>query len=130
MLNKDKIILMTRMASYEATEEKDMVKITDYFRSDYVCINILKTAVSVTLSFIMIVGIYALCNADTFIGQFYQTDFKALIGRILNVYALVMVVYILWAFVLYSYRYTRARKSVRIYQKALKKLISMYGRQD
>ncbi|MBR1893510.1 MAG: hypothetical protein IJ815_08270, partial [Lachnospiraceae bacterium] len=75
MLDKDKIILMTRMASYEATEGKKMIPIAEYFRSDYVGFNIIKSAVSVTLAFIVIVSVYLVCNADKFISEFYEANF-------------------------------------------------------
>ena len=127
MIEKDRIMLMTRMASYENTEGKKMIRITDYFRGDYVALGMLKTAVAVTVSFLTVVGIYVFCNADKFIAEFYETDFAVMLKRLTSSYAVVMVIYLLIAFILYSYRYTQARKSVRVYRKALKKLISMYG---
>ena len=36
MLNEDRIILMTRMASYEENEGKKNVSIGSYFRGDYI----------------------------------------------------------------------------------------------
>ncbi|MCR4743741.1 MAG: hypothetical protein K5894_00755 [Lachnospiraceae bacterium] len=128
MLDKDRIMLMTRMASYENTEGKKMIRITDYFRGDYVAFGMLKTAVAVTISFLTVVGIYIFCNADRFIAEFYETDFQFIIRKMLMVFAVVIIFYLMIAFILYSYRYTQARKSVRVYRKALKKLISMYGR--
>ncbi len=128
MLDKDKIILMTRMASYEATEGKKMIPIAGYFRSDYVGFNIIKSAVSVTLAFIVIVSVYLVCNADKFISEFYEANFMDVVSRFINIYGFVLIIYILVSYIVYSFKYTAARKSVRIYQKALKKLISMYGR--
>ena len=128
MLDKDRIMLMTRMASYENTEGKKMIRITDFFRGDYVALGMLKTAVAVTISFLTVVGIYIFCNADKFIAEFYETDYAFVLKKIVMAYAVVMILYLMIAFILYSYRYTQARKSVRVYRKALKKLISMYGR--
>ena len=128
MLDKDRIMLMTRMASYENMEGKKMIRITDYFRGDYVALGMLKTAVAVTISFLTVVGIYVFCNADKFISEFYETDFASILNKAIRAYAVVMIIYMIIAFALYSYRYTQARKSVRVYRKALKKLISMYGR--
>ena len=36
MLSEERIILMTRMASYEQGEGRDNVKVGNYFRSDYI----------------------------------------------------------------------------------------------
>ena len=46
----------------------------------------------------------------------------------LQKYVIVLGVYILIAFLVYSYRYTVAKKSTRTYQKALKRLSSMYDK--
>ena len=42
MLNEEKIILMTQMASYEENEGKKNMAIGRYFRSDYIAIQVLK----------------------------------------------------------------------------------------
>ena len=62
MLDERRIKLMTRMASYEDTEGKKMIPISHYFRSDYVGFNMAKTAVSVTIAFGIVLGIYIFCN--------------------------------------------------------------------
>lgn len=51
MLNEEKIILMTQMASYEENEGKKNMAIGRYFRSDYIAIQVLK---SILLSLIHI----------------------------------------------------------------------------
>ena len=43
MLNEEKIILMTQMASYEENEGKKNMAIGRYFRSDYIAIQVLKS---------------------------------------------------------------------------------------
>ena len=40
MLNEEKIILMTQMASYEENEGKKNMAIGRYFRSDYIAIQL------------------------------------------------------------------------------------------
>lgn len=43
MLNEEKVILMTQMASYEENEGKKNMAIGRYFRSDYIAIQVLKS---------------------------------------------------------------------------------------
>ena len=45
MLNEERIILMTRMAAYEEGEGKKNVKIGNYFRSDYIAVQVLKAVI-------------------------------------------------------------------------------------
>ncbi|MCR5627467.1 MAG: hypothetical protein K6F99_09115 [Lachnospiraceae bacterium] len=126
MLDEQRIKLMTRMASYEDTEGKKMIPITRYFRSDYIGFNIAKSLVGVTIAFIVIVGVFVFCNIETFMAQFYKMDIMELARKLLSAYVVVLIIYALVSFLLYTYRYNKAKKSVRIYQSALRKLLSMY----
>ena len=45
MLSEERIILMTRMASYERGEGRENVKIGNYFRADYIALHVLKAVV-------------------------------------------------------------------------------------
>ena len=42
MLNEERVILMTKMASHEENEGKKNVAIGNYYRSDYIAIQVLK----------------------------------------------------------------------------------------
>ena len=46
MLNEDRIILMTKLASYENGEGRKNVAIGNYFRSDYIGIQTAKSVLS------------------------------------------------------------------------------------
>ncbi|MBO6149063.1 MAG: hypothetical protein J6O55_06975 [Lachnospiraceae bacterium] len=130
MLDKERIRLMTRMASFEANEGKQFIPVTEYFRSDYVGFNMLKTAASVTASFVLFVGVELFCQFEETMSELYELEFASLAVRYLREFLIVLVVYLLIAYIVYSYRYTRARKNVRIYQKSLKRLSAMYGEEE
>ena len=123
-LNEDRIILMTRMASFEASEQKKLA-ISRYFRSDYVTFNMLKTAIYFTIAFAICVAISVFCNIESYLSDFYQTDWYSFLRTFITRYLVLMAAYLLFSFVLYSYRYSKAKGSVRVYQRALKRLISM-----
>ena len=124
--DEKRIILMTRMASFEASEKKKLV-VSKYYRSDFVTFNMLKTGVCVTIAYIIIMGIRVFCDIDQYLSDIYKADWQGLFRMILTRYVIVLAVYLAFAFVLYSIRYTKAKSSVRVYQRALKKLISMYS---
>lgn len=56
MLNEEKVILMTHMASYESGEGRKNVKIGNYFRSDYIAVQVLKSVVCGTIAYGMEIG--------------------------------------------------------------------------
>jgi hypothetical protein len=55
MLNEERVILMTRLASYEAGEGKQNVAIGKYFRSDYIRIQTIKSIIYGTITFFFFV---------------------------------------------------------------------------
>ena len=60
MLNEERIILMTQMASYEQGEGKENVKIGNYFRSDYIALQVLKSIVCAIIAYGIMFGLYML----------------------------------------------------------------------
>ncbi len=126
MLDEKRVRLMTQMASYEETDGRKMIPVTTWFRSDYVGFNMMKSALSITIVYLMVAGTYIFCNVEQYIADFYKTDFMSLLQRFLSIYAVVMIAYLIVSFLLYTYRYNKARKSVKTYQRALSLLLTMY----
>ena len=121
---------MTRMASYEDTEGKKMIPISHYFRSDYVGFNMAKTAVSVTIAFGIVLGIYIFCNIDMLLSEVYRMDIREVGRKLLSLYAVILAVYLFVSFLIYTYRYNVAKKSVKSYNNALRRLAAMYNTSD
>lgn len=117
---------MTRMASYEANEGKKMIPIGNYFRSDYISFQSVKTAISATVAFGLILGAYIYYDFESFLQDIYKIDLMALGKTIVTFYATAVGSYVLIAYIVYSYRYSQAKKSLKSYYQALKKLSSMY----
>lgn len=126
MLNEDRIKLMTRMASYEANEGKKMIPIGNYFRNDYISFQLVKTAISATVAFGLILAAYIYYDYESFLQDIYKIDMMALAKTIVTIYATAVGCYMLIAYIVYSYRYSQAKKSLKNYYQALKKLSSMY----
>ncbi len=126
MLDEERIKLMTRMASFEDNDGKKAIPVCEFFRSDYVGLHMLLSAVYATLAFAIVTAVNLFCGMESFLSDFYKTDFVAFGKELLNKYLVVLAVFVAVSFLVYSYRYTKARKSTRTYQKALKRLSMMY----
>ena len=74
MLNEKRIILMTKMASYEANEGKKNVTIGSYFRSDYIGWQVLKSIISATIAFVVVFGMYIFYDFEVFMMDIYKMD--------------------------------------------------------
>ena len=52
MINEERVILMTRLASYEANEGKKDISIVNYFRGDYIGFQVLKSIIAARYLFL------------------------------------------------------------------------------
>lgn len=127
MVNENKVILMTKLASYEAHEGKKYLAIGRYFRGDYISLQLLKSLISGTLAFLVAVGMSVLYDMEAFMKNFYQTsDMIQLIKEMGIKYLILMGIYMLISYVVAAYQYNRSRQSLKTYYGNLKKLSKYY----
>lgn len=129
MLNEERIILMTKMASYEEKEGKKNVQIGNYFRSDYIGLKVLKSIISATIAYGLAFALYILYDFEEFMQNIYKMDLIAFAKNALILYGIVVVVYAIISYAVYFYRYMKAKKSLKCYYNNLKKLNSLYNNQ-
>ena len=122
MLDKEKIRLMTQMAAYEEHEGKTDISIHGYFRGDYISFQLLKSAIYATVGFALAVAMYVLYNLETFLEEFYKMDMVDFFKNILSKYCLVLAIYLVISYFVYSYRYYRAGRHVKKYYRQLRAL--------
>lgn len=126
MLNAERVILMTRLASYEAGEGKKNVAIGKYFRSDYIRMQTIKSIIYATVAFVVVVALFVLMDLETFMGDIYQMDLLGYAKSILYWYIAFVGIYGVVSFIVYSVRYRHARRQLKSYFNNLKKLSEMY----
>ena len=71
MINEERVMLMTRLSSYEANEGKKDIAITHYYRGDYIGFQVLKSVVAATISFFAVFGVYLFYNFETLMQDIY-----------------------------------------------------------
>lgn len=128
MLNEEKVILMTKLASYETEDGKKNVSIGNYFRGDYIGWQVLKSIISATIAFIVVFALYIFYDFEEFMMNIYKMDLLAFGKKVLYIYLGTIGVYTVISYVIYFYRYSKARKSLKLYYMNLKRLSAMYKR--
>lgn len=127
MVNENRVILMTKLASYEAREGKKYLAVGRYFRSDYISLQLLKSFISGTLAFCIMAGMAVLYDLEGFMKNFYQTaDLIELVKDIGIIYLIMIGMYMLIVYVVAAYHYNRSRQSLKTYYGNLKKLSKYY----
>ncbi len=128
MLNEERVILMTKMASYEAGEGKKSMSLGRYFRGDYISIQLLRAFFCGTIAYLLGFGLYILYDFETLISDIYKMDLFVFAQNIIIWYAVFVAGYCVVTYAICACRYARAKKSLKLYYHNLKKLDSLYHR--
>lgn len=128
MINEDKVILMTKLASYESKEGKKNMSIVNYFRGDYIGFQVLKSVIAATISFFALFAVYAFYNFEQLMQDVYKMDLLEYGKSIVILYLCTVGAYGVVSYILYSTRYSKAKRSLKHYYNNLKKLSSMYDK--
>ncbi len=126
MVDEKKVILMTKLASYEEGEGKKYVTIAKYFRGDYISSQLLKSLIAGTLAFIAVLGVFAFYNMEFFMEDIYNADLVGFARKIGLIYIVCIGIYLVISYILAVYRYNKARESLKSYYVNLRKLYKYY----
>lgn len=129
MLNEERIKLMTKMAAYEVDEGKKNVAIGNYFRGDYIGLQVIKSIISATIAFVIVFGLFVFYDFEVFMSDIYKMDLLGFGRTVITAYLIFVAVYALISYMIYTYRYAKARKSLKMYYNNLKKLAYLYDKE-
>ena len=105
MLDPEKIRLMTRLASFEKNEAKKDEAIANFFRSDYIGWQVLKSVISATLIFIIVTAGYVVYDFENFMTDIYKLDLQQYGKSLLIKYVIFVAIFAVVTYAVYSYRY-------------------------
>lgn len=128
MINEEKVILMTKLASYESNEGKKNMSIVNYFRGDYIGFQVLKSVIAATISFFALFAVYAFYNFEQLMQDVYKMDLLEYGKSIVTLYLCTVGAYGVVSYILFSAKYSKAKKSLKHYYNNLKKLSGMYDK--
>ena len=126
MLSQERIKLMTKMAAYEENEGKKYMSIGSYFRSDDMGMQVIRSVICGTLAFFLLAGLYVYYHFETMMQDIYKMDLLLLGRRVLFYYIVFIAAYSVITYVIYSFRYSRAKRSLKHYYYHLKQLAAIY----
>ncbi|MBP3238049.1 MAG: hypothetical protein J6M24_03025 [Lachnospiraceae bacterium] len=129
MINVRKTRLMTKCASYENAEGAEDIRMSKYFRADYVRLNFLKTVFYTTTGFAGICLLFAVINYDKIVGGMLEADYRRLAVQTGSVFAVVMVLSLILTWLVFTIKYKRSRKRLAKYYKQLRQ-INIFNEED
>lgn len=121
---------MTKLALYEQKEGKKNIAGGKYYRSDYVSLAMINSAIIATLAYILILGSIVLVNIETVLSVMTAFDMLEL-GRIVVVaYIIYMLIYLTITYIISRLRYDNIKSELKSYDNNLKELYTIYKKEE
>ena len=120
MLNEEKIKLMTRITIFEKHEESRGLRISKYYKEDYIRYGGLRTIIAATVCYWLIVALYCYFNMQEILSSINEMDYFKVIAKLMAGYLLSALVLYVMGFFVYLARYQKARRGLIIYNRNLK----------
>ena len=125
MVNKSKVKLMTKLAIYEKNHQDD-IRLSRYYKSDYVRLGLIKNVLSVTAAYILILAMVGLYNMEWLIANAVTMDYKSLGIKVLGYYLIILIVFCMAGMFVSALHYSHSFKRLQKYFKRLKMLKKYY----
>ena len=126
MIHEERVILMTGLQVYEDGDGKRDIAISNYFRGDYLGMQMLKSVIYVTIAAGLFFAGYVFYNLEEFLNNIYQTNWLEYAQTLLTRYLVLVLAYTLITYLVYPCRYAKAKKNLKKYYGGLKALNAMY----
>lgn len=130
MLDKRKVKLMTRMASYEQNEGKQDIKISAYYRKDYASLHTLFSILWVTVGYVCFIALIGLGSFDTLVDGMSMGLMITLGIIVIAGYFFVVIAYAIAAHHIYNKKHKDARTRVKKYNHDITRLLKMYEKEN
>jgi hypothetical protein len=130
MLNQERVCEMTKLAIFDQKKGREYKPMTEYFRRDYIARELLKSFITGTMAFAILVGAVILYDMEGLLEQINSIDIRQIVTRGILCYAACMAVYFLVTYIVYYMRYTKGRHEVKKYYLHLKKVNKIYREEE
>lgn len=130
MVDEQKVRIMAKIAWYEQEECKKELKDSKYYKNDYIRLHVLKTVLSMTIGYILILGMIIVYNMDYLVMNAVKLDYRSIGYTVLGLYLLFLLLYAVGAAIGYSIHYDKNIKKLRKYYAELKRLRKYYADGD
>ena len=115
MVNEERLRPMVKMAMFDKNDGPECKPMIEYAREDYVAIQMLGSFVTGSIAFIILFGMWALCDVDKILGMLNAAMFMDFVIGVGIRYLIFLTIYLLVTYIVYYFRYSEGRKKVKKY---------------
>ena len=130
MINEERVKRLYKIALYEQKEEKQHRQIGQYYKSDYIGKELIKSIFSGTLAFGCLALLWLLGSWEDVLDSINNLEIVGTAFRMIGVYLVFMVFYLGVTYLVYRSRYNAGKKRLKEYLKNLRIAQKMYEREE
>lgn len=130
MIDEKKVKLMTRMASYENNEGRDDLKISAFYRKDYVSYHTVCSILWVTVGYGCLVLLIGVCMFDELLGSLSMEVMVTMAAVAVIGYFAVVILYGVATYVIFNNKHQKARMRIKKYNHDLTRLLKIYEKEN
>lgn len=121
---------MIKMAEFDSQDGKDCKPMMQYARKDYVSLQLLKSFVGGSIAFFLLGLLWALYSMEELMEKINSLDILQILVTTAVLYVIFMIIYLAATYIIFHVKYTNGRRKVKQYYVSLKKINTMYTREE
>lgn len=130
MLNVQKIKKMHKLAVYESGIGKKHLAISNYYRSDYIGLALIKNFFLTTIGYGLLLLIYFGYKSEYLMENIHKMNLILLGAEIVGAYVVLIAAYSIVTYIYCSVKYSQAQKGIQEYYKGLNQMKKMYDKEE
>lgn len=130
MLNKERIRQMTALADFEQEKGRKEIRISHYYRGDYIAVMLLKNFFITTIGYFLVLGLWAMWKLDWLMDGMDSMNPGMLVFLLVAVYVGMLVLYSALTVYTALKRYREAVRNTKRYTQNLGNLLREYDREE
>ena len=130
MLNEERVKHMIKLADYETKKGNEEMKISSYFKKDYISMKTLGSIVWMTIAYILCVVAIWLSVREFVTVELTENQILSLVVLIAGFYIMLFVMYMIIARRFYKKKHARAYYRMKKFKEDLAVLERMYEKED
>ena len=130
MLDVQKIKKMHKLAAYESGEGKQHLAISNYYRSDYMGLALIKNFFLTTVAYGLLLLGWAGYKSEYLMNNIHRMNLTLLVVGALGGYIILLVVYSVLTYIYCTVKYAKAQKGIQEYYKGLGQIKKIYDREE
>lgn len=129
MLNEKRVITMSKMAMYNTGKKKQCMKVTSYYKKDYIVFQTIMALLWWTLGYCIIVAGLLFMQIDMLLTELSFELIEELLIYIAIGYGMTLVIFGVISAIFYEWKYSKSIKVAKKYYQALGALNAEYKRE-